>query len=239
MTSTNDFDRALGGWLEEGPNSAPDRSIELAVEHARAHPRRRDPLGFVRPDPMARRSTGFALRPVLVLAVLGLLLAAVAGLGVGGRRDQGVVIPPPPSTTPAPASPSSSPVSPSPMPSASTTQYLVELTVAAGQPQTVTVIDGSGLLAEATSGTPSGDGQSFPFDAVEVSNLDPTTLQLGWAGFPCQTDHTLRIDSNGRTMTLERPACAGETDSIGLDRILVLRFSKAVAASDVKVSLVP
>lgn len=234
----NEFDRVLSGWLEEGPNSAPDRSIDLAVEHARTHPRRPDPLGFLRPDPMARRSSGFALRPVLVLAVLGLLLVAVAALGIGGRRDQSVVIPPTPSTTPGPTSPAPSPASPAPTPNASAASFNVELTVAAGQPQTVTVVDGSGLLEEALSGSPS-DGQGFPSDAVEVSNLDPTTLQLAWSGFPCQTDHTLTIDPDGRTMTLERPACTGETDSIGLDRILVLRFSEAIAASDVKVSLVP
>jgi hypothetical protein len=234
----NEFDRVLSGWLEEGPNIAPDRSIELAVEHARTHPRRRDPLGFLRPDPMARRSSGLALRPVLMLAVLGLLLVAVAALGVGGRGDQSVVVPPTANTTPAPSSPAPSLASPAPTPSASAASFNVDLTVTAGQPQTVTVIDGSGLLEEALSGSPA-DGQGFPFDAVELSNLDPTTLQLAWSGFPCQTDHTLAIDQDRHTMTLERPACTGETDSIGLDRILVLRFSEATAASDVKVSLVP
>lgn len=234
----DEFDRVLAGWLEEGPNSAPDRSIDQAVEHARTHPRRRDPLGFLRPDPMARQSTGFALRPVLMLAVLGLLLIAVAALGIGGRRDQSVVVPPTASTTPSPSSPAPSPASPAPTPNVSPASFDVELTVTAGQPQTVTVIDGSGLLEEALSGSPA-DGQGFPFDAVEVSNLDPTTLQVAWSGFPCQTDHTLTIDPDRRTMTLDRPACSSETDSIGLDRILVLRFSEAIAASDVKVSLVP
>jgi hypothetical protein len=40
-------------------------------------------------------------------------------------------------------------------------------------------------------------------------------------------------------MTLERPACSGDTDTMAIDRVLVLRFSKPVAAADVKVTLVP
>lgn len=232
MTQINEFDRVLGEWLDQGPNRAPDRSIELALDHARSHPRRRDPLAFLRPDPMGRRSGGTALglRPAMALAVLGLLLAAVAALGIGGQRDPAVVLPPSasPSVTPPPASPSATPGS-----------FRVDLTVVAGQPQTVTIVDRSGLVLEAISGVPSEQGgQSFPFDAVEVSNLDATTLQLAWSGYPCQTDHTLTIEPDGRTMSLERPACEGATDTIGLDRILILRFSAPVAAEDVTVQLV-
>lgn len=231
MTSINEFDRVLGDWLDDGPNRAPDRPIELAIDHARAHPRRRDPLGFLRPDPMGRRSGGLALRPVMVFAVLGLLLAAVVAVGVGGQLPA-IVVPPtasePPSAVPSPSEPPSAPT------------FRVALTVPAGQPQTVAVIDGSGLVDEAMSGDPGGEtGQSFPFDSVEVSNLDPTTLQLAWAGFPCRTDHTLTIQPDGRSMSLQRPACDGDTDTIGVDRILVLRFSEPVAAGDVAVSLVP
>ncbi len=233
MTALNDFDRVLGEWLDEGPNRAPDRPIELAMEHARSHPRRRDPLGFLRPDPMAppSRGLGTGLRPGLVLAVLGLVLAAVA-IGVGGSRQPSVVVPD--------TSPTSSP-SASPTPIASPTGpasagILVELVVAAGQPQTVDVIDESGKLVEASSGSPTGDGQSFPDDDVEVKNIDATTLQLGWAGFPCRTDHDLRIGTD-LVMTLGRPPCEGVTDSMGVDRILILRFSEPIVAADVDINL--
>jgi hypothetical protein len=231
MTSINDFDRVLGEWLDDGPNRAPDRPIELAIDHARAHPRRRDPLGFLRPDAMGRRSSGPALRPVMVFAVLGLLLAAVVAVGVGGQLPAIVA---PPTTSQPTAS-----VDPSPSHSPSAPIHRVALTVPAGQPQTVQVIDGSGLVDEAMSGTPSGEGQSFPFDSVEVSNLDPTTIQLAWAGFPCRTDHTLTIQPDGQSMSLQRPACVGDTDTIGIDRILVLRFSEPIAAADLSVSLGP
>lgn len=233
MTTLNDFDRVLGEWLDEGPNRAPDRPIELAMEHARSHPRRPDPLGFLRPDPMAPRSRGLGmgLRPALVLAVLGLLLAAVA-IGIGGSRQPSVVGPEP--------SPSASPID-SQTPAASPTApasagILVDLVVAAGQPQTVDVVDESGKLLEARSGSPTGEGQSFPSDAVEVTNIDATTLQLGWAGFPCRTDHDLLIGSDPLMMTLVRPPCEGDTDSIGLDRILILQFSEPIVAADVNLT---
>jgi hypothetical protein len=109
--------------------------------------------------------------------------------------------------------------------------------VAAGQPQTVDVVDESGKLLEATSGSPTGDGQSFPSDDVDVKNIDATTLQLGWAGFPCRTDHDLFIGTDPLVMTLVRPPCEGVTDSIGVDRILILRFSEPIVAADVDITL--
>jgi len=225
MTTLNDFDRVLGEWLNEGPNRVPDRPIDLAVEHARSHPRRPDPIGFLRPDPMARpfRGLGMSLRPAMILATLALLLAAVVAIGVGGPKPS-VVLP----------NPSSSP-NPSPTATAST-GIIVDLTVAAGQPQTVDVIDESGTLLQASSGSPT-DGQGFPSDSVEVMNIDANTLQLGWAGYPCRTDHELRIGNDPRVMTLVRPPCEGVTDSIGVDRILILHFSEPIVAAEVAITI--
>lgn len=237
MTAHNDFDRVLGEWLNEGPNRSPDRPVDLAVEHARSHPRRPDPIGFLRPDPMARpfRGLGMGLRPAMILATVVLLLAAVVAIGVGGPKPSVVPPNPSPSTLPGVSPiPSSSPA-PSPTGTASA-GILVDLTVAAGQPQTVDVIDESGTLLEATSGSPT-DGQGFPSDAVEVTNIDATTLQLGWAGFPCRTDHELRIGTDPRVMTLVRPPCEGVSDSIGLDRVLIIRFSEPIVAAEVDITL--
>ena len=74
MNATTDLDRVLGEWLGEGATRAPDHPVEAAIEHARNNPRRRDPFAFLRSDPMAPHSRGIGARPVLVLAVLGLLL---------------------------------------------------------------------------------------------------------------------------------------------------------------------
>ena len=228
MTASNDLDRLLGEWLDEGPRRAPDRPLELALENARAHPRRPDPLGFLRPDAMAPRRAVFGLRPVLVLAALALVLAAVA-VGGGAFRESVQPPLPPPSTSPSPIP---SPTGP-PLPLV----FDVDLVVAAGEPQTVSIVDDSGLLVEARSGEPSADGRSFPDDAVDVTNLDETTLRLGWSGFPCATDHALTIDEAARVFVLARPACRGETDAIGVDRILILRFAEPVDAADVEITL--
>jgi hypothetical protein len=228
MSAMNELDRVLGEWLDEGPRRAPDRPIELAVDHARAHPRRRDPLGWLRPDPMAPPRRSFGGRPVLLLAAIGLLLAALVAVGVGGPRDPAVV--PPVSASPSAPSPSATPAAPQ--------RFEVDLEVPAGQPQSVTVMDASGLVIEARSGSPS-EGMSFPDDSVVVTNLDATTLQLGWSGFPCATTHTLEIEATGRAATLTRPPCTGETDAIAIDRILVLRFSAPIDAGDMPVTLVP
>lgn len=237
MTMTNDLDRLLAEWLDDGPRQAPDRPLEIALDHARSHPRRRDPLGFLRPDAMAPRSSGLGLRPVMVLAVLGLLLAAVVAVGVGSPKE--AVQPPGPSASPSGApSPSGSPgVSPTGPAHAG---ILVELVVPAGEPQTVDVVDESGLLVSATSGGPTGEtGASFPFDAVEVTNIDERTLQLGWTGYPCRTDHRLSIAASLDSMVLTRPGCTGDTDTIAVDRILILAFSDAVSAVDIEVDLQP
>jgi hypothetical protein len=176
-----------------------------------------------------------SLRPAMMLATLALLLAAVVAIGVGGPRPSVVT----PNSSPS-ASPSLGPnpsSSPNASPSASASAgILVDLTVAAGEPQTVDVMDESGTLLEASSGSPA-DGQGFPSDSVEVTNVDATTLQLGWAGFPCRTDHELRIGSDPRVMTLVRPPCEGVTDAIGVDRILILRFSEPIVAADVAITI--
>ncbi len=38
-------------------------------------------------------------------------------------------------------------------------------------------------------------------------------------------------------MTLVRPPCEGVTDAIGVDRILILRFSEPIDAADVNATL--
>ena len=61
MNASNDLDRRLDDLLADGPSIAPDRAIGAALDHARHHPRRRDPLGVMRRDPMA--STGVRVQP--------------------------------------------------------------------------------------------------------------------------------------------------------------------------------
>ena len=53
--NTHDLDRRLSDWIQDGPTGAPEHSIAAALGHARANPRRRDPLAVLRRDPMGRR----------------------------------------------------------------------------------------------------------------------------------------------------------------------------------------
>lgn len=110
--NAHDLDLQFSDWIQDGPTGAPERSIAAALDHARAHPRRRDPLAVLRRDPMGSPGgIGFGLRALPIVAVLGLLLvAALAVATVGGLFDQRPVVVPPASPT---ASPSVS-VSPSP-----------------------------------------------------------------------------------------------------------------------------
>ena len=82
MTGSNDLDRMLASYLEEGPRRAPDRAMDAALAFAVAHPRRRDPLLFLKPDVMARRTSMFSPQFVWVAAVIALTL----GSGGGDRR---------------------------------------------------------------------------------------------------------------------------------------------------------
>ena len=85
MTGSNDLDRMLASYLEEGPRRAPDRAMDAALTFAAAHPRRRDPLLFLKPDVMARRGSLFGPQLVWVAAVIALTLGAVAAIAVGTR----------------------------------------------------------------------------------------------------------------------------------------------------------
>lgn len=234
MNATTDLDRVLGEWLGEGPTRAPDHPIEAAIEHARSHPRRRDPLAFLRADPMAPRSRGIGARPVMILAVLGLLLAAVVAVGVGSQ-PQPVVVGPTPSAVPS-GEPSAGPATPSPRPLLG----IVELIDEAGTGATVEIEDASRKVVSAESpalGTPGPDPNAvIPDSGVLVQNQDPTTLRLTWGGGGCPTSYGLAIDESGRSMTLKGAPCGG--DSIGVQQVLYLHYADPVDAASITATLV-
>ena len=241
MSAPHDLDRRLDDWLQDGPSRAPERSIAAALEHAAAHPRRRDPLAILRRDPMGSGgSVAAAPRWVPLVAALGLLLvAALAVATVGGLFPQPLVVPPLPSTSPAPSvAPSPSPVqssAPSPVLSASPASIRVDLVDDIGGHAYVEITDHSGTLVTARSGQPSEAG---PVSGdIGANNLvgDPASVVLSWVGCPSDTRHVLTIAADRRTMTLDQPVCQGDT--LGVDRVLVLTFDRAVPASDVDVSI--
>jgi hypothetical protein len=237
MKNSDDIDRQLDEWLREGPTRPSDAPLEQAIEHARAHPRRPDPLGFLRRDPMAGRQGPLVLRPALILAVVGLLVVAVAGaLVVGSILDNTPVIVPP---SPPPAS-GAAPVAPSVAPSASPTSFHVALKDEYASGATVDIVDLSGTLVSARAAE-IGEREPNPgaptTGDVVVKNVDATSLWIGWGAGACPDAHRLTIDPAGRSISITQPPfCGGDT--VGVGRQLVLTFSGPIAAADIAATLV-
>jgi len=233
MTAPNEQDRRIAAWFEDGPSRVHERTIEAALAHARAHPRRRDPLAAVRRDPMG--SGGFWLgrigQPLPLVAALGLLLvAAFAVAAVGGWFDRvpAVVTPdgsPVPSATPPPSAPSGPPT------------IRVDLIEHVGNDAFIDIIDESFSMTEAVSGDP-GDGVDVAPDQIQVENdpTDPATVVLTWAGAVCDTGHELVINADGRTLRMVRQACEGDALG-GVGHVLRLTFDAPAPAAEFDVTL--
>jgi hypothetical protein len=233
MTTPNEQDRRIAAWFQDTDGRLPERTIEAALAHARAHPRRRDPFAALRRDPMG--SGGFGLgrmaQPLPLVAALGLLLAAAfAGAAVGGwfDREPAVV---PPVVSP---SPSVSPV-PSSRPSPQTLR--VDLIEDVGDDAFIDITDQSFTLTEAVSGDP-GDRVDAPEGQVRVENdpIDPATIVLSWASSSCDTSHQLVIGADGRTMQMTRQPCEGDALG-GLGHVLRLTFDGPAPAGEFDVTL--
>ena len=231
MTATNDQDRRIAAWFEDVPSRVPERTIEAALAHARAHPRRRDPLAALRRDPMGSGfGAGRMVGPLPLVAALGLVLAtAFAGAAVGGwfRGDPSVV---PPSFQPSPSA--------APTPSKPPETIRVDLIEHIGNDAFIDVTNESSLSLRAGSGDP-GDGVNVPPDRIQVENdpNDPATIILTWAGGTCDTQHALTIEPDGRTLNMTRTACEGDALG-GVGHVLILTFDAPAPAEEFKTTLV-
>lgn len=224
--TTPDLDRRLDTFLADGPARAPERPIEAALAHARAHPRRRDPFRALRRDPMGRPWFGGSpvVRGLVLVTVLGaLLVASVALAAVGGLFDRPAVVVPEPSPTPSPV------VTPSPTPR----RLIVDLEEVAGADATIEILDPDGLVASARSGTPA-DGGSVADGEVRVQGADGDafTLVLTWTDLPCTTEHVLEVADDGRSLTIVEPVCEG--DATVRDLVLHVTFSAPIDPATVE-----
>lgn len=242
MTTMDDFDRRLGLFLDEGPTRSPDRPLDQAIAHARAHPRRRDPFAALRRDPMSGPPMAWTTRPALVLAALALLVALSAALWVGSQqRETPQVVPPIPSAT---AVPSTEP-SASPSPSADPTprEVTVELTDANGQTKTLVVVDESGLLEDVFAGEQADPTreQDAPIEAVQVGADEgggADGIVLHWVDLGCPDAYRLTIDETARAWVLDTPdACAA--DAIGVNHMVTLIFREPLPADEVSAEILP
>ena len=230
MTGSNDIDRMLASYLDDGPRRAPERATDAAIAFAAAHPRRRDPLLFLKPDVMARRGSLFGPQLVWAALLILLTLGAVAAIAIGTRPSQEPVLPPP-SVVESPVAESTSP---SALPSPTV------LTLELNDPNNgitwpVTITDESGTLVDAE---PEAQQDVPPVDRIEATTdaADPTRVELVWTFCGAPERHSLTIDETGLSWTLERPLCS---DTLGgADQRMTLVFSQPVDASALNLELV-
>ena len=243
MNAPQDLDRRLTDYLHDGPSRAPERTIAGALDHARAHPRRRDPIAFIRRDPMAERGFGSGLQALPLVAALGLLLvAALAVASVGGLFDRRPAVVPPPVTTASPSvAPSAvpAPTASTPTPIPSPVVIRVDLIGYGGRDlSTIEVVDQSVTLVAARTGQPADGGSASSPDKADVVNDpdDPRTIVLTWTGLADDNDRKLTISPDGRTMTID--VVPGVGDLLPVDRVLILTFSGPVPANEVTARIV-
>jgi hypothetical protein len=229
MTGSNDLDRMLASYLDDGPRRAPDRAMDAALTFAAAHPRRRDPLLFLKPDVMARRSSMFSPQLVWAGAVIALTLGAVAAIAVGTRPTQEPVVPPPVIESPSP--------SPSPPPSTSLTPRAFNVVVTdeheADHP--VEVIDESGRLVAVDPG-PAYTGPEIDEAAASNDPGSDSSVFVTWAFTGCTDPTSITVDETALAVVVERPECQG--DAIGGNpHQVTLTFDGPVDASTLDVQL--
>ena len=174
-----------------------------------------------------------------LLPAAALLVAALAA-ACGGSQPS-TAPSQEPSTAPSGA-PSASPSealseAPSEAPSASPStagqpfQVDIPLTIATAHSVTARVVDWTGVVTGATSGTP-GDGASVPFDQVRITNAGDSALDVTWVGGPCDRSVSVVLDADPSRLTVVQEPCGG--DSIGFDRIVRLQLNQAIDASSIE-----
>jgi hypothetical protein len=109
----------------------------------------------------------------------------------------------------------------------------VALKTQGGNPASVDVVDESGQLTKAVSGTLP---EIVTEDWLGLVNESPTRIRVGWSGSPCDTVHRLTIDPDLATLTIDRPRCFG--DAIAAMRSLLLTFAAPVDAGSLDLVIV-
>jgi hypothetical protein len=239
MTGSNDLDRLLGAYLDDGPRRAPDRAVDGAIAFARAHPRRRDPLGFLKPDVMARRHAIVSSQLAWAALVAVLTVGVVAAIGIGSRPNPAPVLPPPSVVaTPAPTAEPSAPP-PSAIPSASASpspsSFGVVVTDENEILHPVEVVDLSGQLVAVEPGPVVTD--DIGTDAVARNDVQvDEDIFVAWPYVGCDDVTTVTIGPAVATIDVERPVCDGDTLG-GNPLQITLRFAIDVEVGEMTVQL--
>jgi hypothetical protein len=198
---------------------------------------------------MARTSK---LMSLTALAIVAVALAACSGAAAGGPGSSPIATPMPseaPVVTPAPVQPTPV-VTPVPVETPVVTPapvdpgtgdgggdampIKVDLENATGHDVYVDIVDRSGTIVGASSGTPA-EGVSVATGSVDLKNLDDRTVQLTWSTLTGDNALALYVDESGDTMILVQPPLGG--DLMPHDMVLVLEFDAPVSADDLRVSI--
>ena len=147
----------------------------------------------------------------------------------------------PPSTAPSPAptdAPSAAPSTapseaPAASPSAAAEPFRVDVPLTIATPHAVTarVVDWTGVVNGATSGTP-GDGASVAFDEIRIANASDSALEVTWVGGPCDQVVSVVLDANPSRLTVVQEPCEG--DAIAFDRIVRLQLDSPIDAASIE-----
>ena len=172
---------------------------------------------------------------VAVVVAATAILVIVAGTAIG----RGSASPSPSPSFDPPASPSGTPTPPPTVaPSDDPADGAIDLENLLGDDVSVVIKDDTGTLVEAESGTP-GDGMSVRWFDLIVENLDAETLRVTWVGLPGDQEIDLSISEQDGAYRLRfvQPAPPANSDALGHDRVLILRFAEPVSAENVRATI--
>lgn len=178
---------------------------------------------------------GRALPAAALLIALVAVIAVVASGALGRAGDPSPSPSVPPSATPTPKPTTSPTPTPSPTPDGI---FNLDLDTVDDHDVTIVVDDRTGTVVDATSGN-ARDGMSVRWFDMKVENVDAQTLRLTWVGLP--RDETVRlfvIEEQGKVkLAFVQAAPPINSDAMGYDRVLVLKFDAPVRAADVTWSM--
>jgi hypothetical protein len=185
---------------------------------------------------MRRSITSRTVRP-LVGAIVLIAAAAVVASGAFGNN----AAPAPthvPTTTPPPiTAPTPKPIQTPTAPPADGV-FAVDLKTLTDHDVSVKIDDETDSVVEATSGNP-GDGMSVRWFDVKVGNIDAETLRIVWVGLGRDEVVHLgisRVDGKVRLRFVQDGPPAN-SDAVGFDRVLNLKFVVPVRSEDVLTSV--
>ena len=173
---------------------------------------------------------GFVRSPFLAIAVLLALMGVIAlqansteSPAPGGARGSAA----------ATASPTP-PTTRTPDPSARASEgpdRTVELRSAAGNRVSVRIEDRTGTLAGVASGEP-GAAMTLRWGQAAVERVGPATVRVAWSGFLRDEDVVATLTGAGGDyrLAIDQQMPAPNTDALGHERVLVLRFERPIAA---------